>query len=75
MLGYKNNFSSYWILKLESRKIVWVRNVKFDEYIFPGLEDKDSEELADSDFFNTKDRTLLFFTYMSMRKTTLRPHI
>lgn len=48
MLGYENDFSSYRILKLESRKIVQVRNFKFYEYIFPGLQ----EQLAHSDFFN-----------------------
>ncbi|KNZ58954.1 uncharacterized protein VP01_1827g4 [Puccinia sorghi] len=44
MLGYENEFSSYWILKLEDKKIIRVRNVKFEEFTFPGLKEGNSED-------------------------------
>jgi hypothetical protein len=43
LLGYKNDFSSYRIYKLNERKVVKVRNITFDEANFPGL--KEQEEV------------------------------
>ncbi|KNZ47596.1 uncharacterized protein VP01_6296g1, partial [Puccinia sorghi] len=48
-----NNLLSYQILKLEDRKIVRVRNIKFDKFTFPGLKDeKSQEDVGASDVFD-----------------------
>ncbi|KAI7957951.1 hypothetical protein MJO29_006168 [Puccinia striiformis f. sp. tritici] len=50
MLGYENDFSLYRIYKLLSRKVFSIRNVKFDESVFPGLTGQSpigEEELLD----------------------------
>lgn len=53
MLGYENNFTSYCILKLESKKVVWVRDVKFNMHVFPYLKEGNSSKvLAELDVFN-----------------------
>ncbi|KAI9603500.1 hypothetical protein KEM48_001457 [Puccinia striiformis f. sp. tritici PST-130] len=43
MLGYENDFSSYRIYKPSLKKAFRIRNVKFDEAVFPGLKDYDPE--------------------------------
>ncbi|KNZ60301.1 uncharacterized protein VP01_1576g3 [Puccinia sorghi] len=40
MLGYENDFSTYRVLKLKDKKIVSVRNVKCEEFNFPGLKEE-----------------------------------
>ncbi|KNZ44674.1 putative signal peptide protein [Puccinia sorghi] len=37
ILGYKNAFLSYRIFKLEAKIVMQVRNVQFEEFSFPGL--------------------------------------
>ncbi|KAI7942739.1 hypothetical protein MJO28_012766 [Puccinia striiformis f. sp. tritici] len=53
MLGYENDFSSYRIYKPSSRKAFRIRNVKFDETIFPGLKDHDPN--PEEDVFETEE--------------------
>ncbi|KNZ62459.1 uncharacterized protein VP01_12680g1, partial [Puccinia sorghi] len=65
MLGYENDFSSYWILKLDDRKIVRVRNVKFEEFIFPGL--NEGKILDDN-----RPRTEIFETVKDKSPETLQ---
>ncbi|KNZ50716.1 DEHA2G11539p protein [Puccinia sorghi] len=59
ILGYKNKFSSYCILNLEARKVVRIRDVKFEEFTFPGLNQvKNPEELDAYKIFDWPKRTL-----------------
>ncbi|MBW0505197.1 hypothetical protein O181_044912 [Austropuccinia psidii MF-1] len=37
MLGYENQVSAYWILRLADKSVVISRHAKFDESIFPSL--------------------------------------
>lgn len=39
MLGYENDLLLYRIFKLEDKKIMHVRNIKFEEFNFPGLKE------------------------------------
>ena len=39
VLGYSNNFSTYRILKLNSRRVIQSCHVKFNEKVFPGCKD------------------------------------
>ncbi|MBW0479606.1 hypothetical protein O181_019321 [Austropuccinia psidii MF-1] len=37
MLGYANQVSAYWILRVADKSVVISRHIKFDESIFPSL--------------------------------------
>ncbi|KAH9458192.1 hypothetical protein Pst134EB_033400 [Puccinia striiformis f. sp. tritici] len=54
MLGYENDFSSYRIYKLAAKKVFSVRNVKFNEAVFPGLVGQPS--ITDEDFCVMDDK-------------------
>ncbi|KAI7951918.1 hypothetical protein MJO28_007602 [Puccinia striiformis f. sp. tritici] len=55
MLGYENDFSSYRVYKLATKKVFSIRNVKFDEAVFPGLVGQPS--ITDEDFNDMDDET------------------
>ncbi|MBW0461202.1 hypothetical protein O181_000917 [Austropuccinia psidii MF-1] len=44
LLGYENDFSSYWVLRLVDKKVLISKHVRFDERVFPFAQSSSSVE-------------------------------
>ncbi|KAI7951517.1 hypothetical protein MJO28_007201 [Puccinia striiformis f. sp. tritici] len=76
MLGYENDFSSYRVYKPTDRKVYRIRNVKFDENIFPGLKEhipSEEEDLLVMDEPNDEEQIKL--SQVESCKSSVTPEV